>query len=79
MPRSANPIFSVDVSQMTEEGLEHHFEQCLLQHDWQYQYSDDHAYWMHGSQERGYIVILANKIGPKAVVRYNDLRRSKKC
>ena len=43
---------------MSDEELWEHFEKCCRYHDWFYEYSDDHRYWVNGKKERGYLISL---------------------
>ena len=51
----SNPIFEIKWSQLNEQELWEHYSKCLEQHDWPYQYSDDHRYWVNGQVERDYL------------------------
>lgn len=72
MPRPPNPTFSVDTSQMDAQSLWDHFERCLDQHDWSFQYADDPVYHRLGSQERQYLRALAGKLGQKGLDRLKE-------
>ena len=55
MPRSLNPIYELTFTTMAEPGIWDHYEQCVRNHDWTYEYSDDHSIWVAGNKERDYI------------------------
>lgn len=74
MPRPSNPIFSVDFSEMSKAELWEHFEKCMDQHDWFFEYSDDHVYWRLGTQERDYLSRLATKLGDNGHTRFAQRR-----
>jgi len=63
MPRSINQNFKKATASLSNSELWEHYELCLKQHDWSYQYSDDFQVWRVGSDERTYLVNLCDKLG----------------
>lgn len=74
MPRSVNPNFQKDTSVLSEDELWEHYEVCLSQHDWSYQYSDDFQVWRTGQNERDYLTRLRDKLGEDAIKMFEDRR-----
>lgn len=45
-----NNQWNRDIEKLTEEELWEHYLFCLSRHDWYYTYSDDHRYWVAGTE-----------------------------
>jgi len=41
--------------------------QLLKQHDWLYEYSDDHRVWKYGAEERAKLLRMQEELDPRAV------------
>ena len=68
-----NPIFKIKFNELNEQELWKHYDQCLRQHDWGYEYSDDNRYWTNGTVESSYLGALKEKLKSIDKIRANNM------
>jgi hypothetical protein len=54
--------FNVTIALLNDNEAWSHYELCLKNHDWTYEYSDDSRYWSNGNHERKYLDIIRNRL-----------------
>ena len=67
-----NPLFTVKFNTLTLKTLWEHYKDCLKEHDWTYEYSDDFRVWSNGAYEAAYIGHL------RTALEKHDKKRSEK-
>lgn len=58
----------------TDQSLREHYIQLLKNHDWTYEYSDDHSQWRRGREQWAEIARLIPQVDPDRKL-FNELNR----
>lgn len=55
MPYFLAELWKTPLRDLEGEALWSHYEQCLIAHDWTYDFSDDHGQWQAGRDQASHL------------------------
>lgn len=61
MARYLNEMWKTPIESLEGDALWEHYENCLIAHDWTFDYSDDHNVWKAGCAQRDHLNAVLEK------------------
>lgn len=61
MTRYLNEMWKISIESLEGDALWEHYENCLIAHDWTFDYSDDHNVWETGCAQGVHLNAVLNK------------------